>query len=81
MIDFITKLLHLLASRPEEISLSERQDGAFSSYEIKVAPEDIGRVIGKNGNTIRAIRSLTRLKAIKENRQVAIHLLDSNQEA
>lgn len=80
MRDFIVKLLANLVSNPEEISVFEKQDGSLTTYDLNVSPQEIGRVIGKNGNIIRAIRNLVRLKATQENKQVVVRLLEPTPE-
>jgi predicted RNA-binding protein YlqC (UPF0109 family) len=51
-------LVKSLVDKPEQVSVVESQEGEMTVIRIQVADEDRGRVIGKNGQTIRAIRAL-----------------------
>ena len=44
---------------------------------IKVAAEDMGRIIGKNGKVIKAIRNIMKIPAMKENKKVFVSLLEN----
>ena len=47
-----------LVDRPDEVVVTEVEDDQTTVYELKVAPDDLGKVIGKRGRTARAIRTL-----------------------
>lgn len=65
-------ILNRLVSHPEEVVIEETElDGGFS-YLIKVHPEDVGRVIGKQGSVINAIRTLAKVRAMMEQIRVRI---------
>ena len=55
LIEYIAKLL---VDNPEEVSVTEIEGEQTSVIELKVAKEDIGKVIGKQGRTARAIRTI-----------------------
>jgi predicted RNA-binding protein YlqC (UPF0109 family) len=61
--ELVTFVVQQLVSRPEEviINLSEKDD--VNLLEIKVSPEDRGRVIGKEGHTIKSLRALVDVAA------------------
>ena len=52
-----------LVNHPDQIRLNRREAGRTTVLELKVASEDMGRVIGKNGRVANAIRSLLRVMA------------------
>ncbi|MBD0290474.1 MAG: KH domain-containing protein [Thermoleophilia bacterium] len=58
-------LARRLVSRPDEVSVvrSERDDAVL--FELRVAPDDVGRVIGKGGRTVRSLRVLVRASGAK----------------
>ena len=62
------------------MSISESVEEGCTTYLIEVADEDMGLVIGKEGRTIKSIRSLIRAKAIKDGVRVRVELLDKNRE-
>ena len=47
-----------LAQYPDEVSVTPVEQGGQTIYELRLNPEDVGRIIGKQGQTINAIRSL-----------------------
>ncbi len=69
LIEYI--LLHIVL-HPDEVEVTEEEvDGRFE-YVIRVHEEDVGRVIGRQGRTIEAIRSLAKVRAMKDNIAVNI---------
>ncbi len=56
--------------------VTEEVDGNFVRLFIKVEPENTGIVIGKEGNTIKAIRNILRVKATLEKKGVSVNLLE-----
>ncbi len=71
LLEFLVKSI---VEKPEKVKIKEAEKEGFSEYLIKVAPEDMKIVIGKNGQTIRAIRILAKTKAIKQKKRVNIKL-------
>ncbi len=74
LLDFIIKSL---VTNPDAVSISEDTQEGSLSYRLEVAPEDMGIIIGKKGQTIRAIRKLLTVRAIAENVRVSLELVDS----
>ncbi len=64
-----------LVSKPEEVVVVERQDGNVLHLELSVAPEDMGKVIGKQGRIAKAIRSVMKACANKENKKVMVDII------
>ena len=62
---FITLLLKNLVDKPDRVKVSEQKNEDKTFFYASVDPEDIGRVIGRKGHTISAIRSIVKLCAIK----------------
>lgn len=59
-----------------EYSVSESDDNGFVVYSIKAPTDQIGRVIGKNGKTINAIKTLLKVRAVKENKKIDIQIAE-----
>jgi len=64
-------LIHLV-SHPEDILVEETEEDGQFLYHISVHAEDIGKIIGRNGNVIQAIRTLAKVRAMKENKLIRI---------
>ncbi len=79
LIEFV--LLHLV-SHPEEVEVQEvtLEDGRVE-YLLHVHPDDRGHVIGRSGRTIEALRTLVRVRAMKENMGVRISLAEDEAES
>lgn len=79
LIEFV--LLHLV-SHPDEVQVEEfeTEPGRFE-YVLHVHAEDRGHVIGRNGRTIEALRTLVRVRAMKENKGVRISLAEDENTA
>ncbi|MGB9552818.1 MAG: KH domain-containing protein [bacterium] len=60
MKEFLEFTVKNLVDHPEEVEISERENAETIEVTIKVAKEDLGKVIGKNGRVIKAIRTATR---------------------
>ncbi|OGC68703.1 hypothetical protein A2415_01995 [candidate division WWE3 bacterium RIFOXYC1_FULL_39_7] len=71
---FIEYLIKELVSKPEQVVIDEVDEEGTTIYNIGVAQEDMGLVIGKEGNTINSLRNLVKAKAIKDNVRVRIQL-------
>lgn len=75
MKDFVANLLKMIVDSPDEVVVEESQDpSGITTLELIVAPVDMGKVIGKGGKIIKAIRDLTRILAVKQNRRINVVL-------
>ncbi len=75
MKDFVENLLKTFVDSPDSVVVNESQDpSGITNIELVVAPTDMGKVIGKGGKIIKAIRDLTRILAVKQNRRVNVIL-------
>ena len=67
-------LLELIVDHPEKVKISDKEENGSLILTLKVSLEDIGKVIGKNGRTIKALTTLIRIKAIKEGKRVSLEV-------
>lgn len=74
--DFVRTVLVPLVDYPEELSVSGRLDGMGVLVEVHTHPEDLGRVIGKSGATITAIRTTTRALGSKHGARIYVKVLE-----
>lgn len=66
-----------IVDNPEKVEISEQEDNGMINFTIKVASNDMGKIIGKNGKVIRAIRNVIKVSAIKQNKKINIALTET----
>lgn len=74
MKDVLLYLVSALVDNPKEIRVDEATEGERTLLTISVAPADMGKIIGKSGRIIRAIRDLMKVLAAKRNQYVDVTL-------
>lgn len=74
MKELLEYIVKNLVTKPEAISIDEQQESGAINLTLSVDPSDMGIVIGKSGQTIRAIRKLLTVRAIAENVRVNLQL-------
>lgn len=65
-----------LVDRPEEVNVREVEGEQVTVLELRVAPADLGKVIGKQGRTARSIRTLLGAAGMKLNRRFTLEILE-----
>ncbi len=78
LIEFLAKSL---VNNPDEVQVSEREEGDTTIFELRVASDDMGKVIGKQGKIAKAIRTLVRAVSTKDSRRVNVEIIDRNEPA
>lgn len=74
LVEFVVRRL---VTQPDEVQISEQTDErGVTAITIRVAPEDVGRVIGKRGATINAIRLVAKASAVKVNDRVDVDIVE-----
>ncbi len=76
MKDILEVVIKNLVDSPEEVSINEKTEAKSICYEVKVAKNDMGKVIGKQGKMAKAIRSIMKAIAVKEHKKVNVEFLD-----
>jgi len=66
-----------IVNHPEDVKIEKSNQDGLVNVTIQTHPEDVGRVIGKSGKVIKAIRQIARIIAIKQGVRVNIDVLDS----
>lgn len=72
LVEYIAKAL---VDNPDEVSVNEVEGSQSIIIELKVAHEDMGKVIGKQGRIAKAIRTVVKAAAIKENKRVIVEII------
>ena len=63
-----------IVDEPDEVRVNERVDGDVIHLELSVTPDDMGKVIGKGGRIAKAIRTIMRAGAVKDNQKVMVEI-------
>ncbi|MBQ9233145.1 MAG: KH domain-containing protein [Lachnospiraceae bacterium] len=63
-----------LVDNPDEVAVSETTDGDTVTIELKVAPDDMGKVIGKQGRIAKSIRTVVKAAASKGDKKVIVDI-------
>jgi uncharacterized protein len=74
MKDLLAFLTKSIVDHPEEIIVEEKEEDGQTSLNLQANPDDIKMIIGKKGRTIKAIRELLKIRAIKEKRKFSFNL-------
>jgi predicted RNA-binding protein YlqC (UPF0109 family) len=76
MKDLISYIAQALVDRPEEVSVTEVEGNQTSVLELKVAKEDLGKVIGKQGRTARAMRTILSAASAKLRKRTVLEIIE-----
>lgn len=76
MRELVLFLAKQLVNHPEAVEVKETHGDTASVLELKVAREDIGRVIGKQGRTAKSIRTILNAAASRTNRKVVLEIIE-----
>ena len=76
------ELLEIIAKRlvddPDSVSVTEKEGQKGNVYELRVAADDMGKVIGKHGKIAKSIRAVMRAAAIHNNKFISVDILPLN---
>ncbi len=73
--ELLTYMAKSLVSNPEEVKVKKTERGNTVIFELSVAPEDMGKIIGKNGKRAQAIRSIMKAKYLKSGKRVVVDIV------
>lgn len=76
MIALVRQILTELTDDPAQLELTEVSGAKTVIYELHSSPEDAGKVIGKNGKTISAIRTLLNAIALRDGKKVVFEVIE-----
>lgn len=75
MKELVEVIAKALVDHPEEVSVEEKQEGKTLVLALHVAEGDMGKVIGKQGRIAKAIRSVVKAAAAREDRKVVVDIV------
>lgn len=76
MKEFIETIVRALVDNPDDVRLTEVQGAKTAVYELRVGPGDLGKVIGKKGQTAKAIRTLIAAISAKKGKRAVLEILE-----
>ena len=80
MRDVLSQIISSIVEKPDEVEVKEEEQDGVVNFTITVAKEDMGKIIGKGGKVIRAIRTVMKIPAIKNNKKIFVSLTEIPQE-
>lgn len=76
MKDLLTYIAKSLVENPDAVNVTEVQKEDGLVLELRVAPDDMGKVIGKHGRIAKEIRNVVKAAALKDNVKVSVDIID-----
>lgn len=76
MKELVEVIAKALVDDPDSVVVTEREEKKATVLKVKVADSDMGKVIGKQGRIAKAIRSVVKAAAAKEDKKVIVDILD-----
>ena len=76
MKELIERIARALVDKPEEVSVSALEGTQATVLELKVAKEDLGKIIGKQGRTAKSLRTIIGAASGKERRRVVLEIVE-----
>ncbi len=78
VIELVGFLVQGLVDNPQDVEVEEFLDSAGIVYGVRVHPDDVGRVIGREGRVVNALRNLAKASATKINTHVTVEILTAD---
>jgi predicted RNA-binding protein YlqC (UPF0109 family) len=75
MVELVAVIAKSLVDKPEEVEVKESSDKQSIVIELKVAPDDMGKIIGKQGRIAKALRTVVKAAATKAGKKVVVEII------
>ncbi len=75
MVGLVEAIAKSLVDDPDAVEVTEREDKNVTVVQLKVAADDMGKVIGKQGRIAKAIRTVVKAAAVKTNKKVVVEIV------
>ncbi|MDD4076239.1 MAG: KH domain-containing protein [Eubacteriales bacterium] len=79
MVELVKYIAVNLVDNPDAVQVTSREGDRATIVELSVAPEDMGKVIGKQGRIAKAIRTVVKAASIKENKKYIVEILEEDE--
>lgn len=76
MKDVLEHIARALVDHPDAVQVTETEGDRGTTFQLKVDPEDMGKVIGRGGRTAKAIRAVMKAAAIKSDARIRVEIVD-----
>ena len=76
MKQLLRTIAEALVDKPEEVDVTEMVSNSTYVLELRVAKEDVGKIIGRKGRTVDSIRTILRGTAMKQNKRLLLEVID-----
>jgi hypothetical protein len=76
MKEAVETILKALVDNPEAVEVREVEGGRATVIEVEVAEGDVGKVIGRQGRTVKALRSVLHAAGVKQNRRFVLEIVE-----
>ena len=80
MKDLVEIIARSLVEKPDEVTVTQREDDNAIVVELRVAQSDMGKVISKQGRIAKAIRTVVKAASAKETKKVIVDIVDTDKE-
>ena len=75
MVELVRYIAEYLVDNPEEVNVQQVEEDDIIIIELKVAQEDMGKVIGKQGRIAKAIRTVVKAASLREKKKVTVEII------
>ncbi len=75
MKQLLEHIVKALVDNPDQVDVQQVESERVIMLELRVAPEDMGKVIGKQGRIVKAIRTVVNAAAVKDNKRVVVEIV------
>jgi predicted RNA-binding protein YlqC (UPF0109 family) len=79
MRDVVAYLARSIVDEPERVTVSELEGSRSLTYEVRAAPGDVGKLIGRNGRTVKALRRVVKAIARRDGTRAEVEVLGEDE--
>jgi predicted RNA-binding protein YlqC (UPF0109 family) len=76
--ELVEYLVRSIVESPDDVEVDEYEEDGELVLEVKVADDDLGRVIGREGRVAKAIRTIARAAGAREDRRVSVDIIEDD---